>query len=698
MAYSGGVFYVDLVSGSDTARTALTSCTASNPSGSITRINKTSHGLTTGAVVDLTLFSTWLNDAWKITVVDANNFDLDGAVWQATADTSGTATPRGGSSWSDAWLTITSGPTAARIQPGDEIRVSGTPKVGTGVNATFTSGSATVTLASALTKNIQKADTTGDWTASANITKSTNSTRKIGSVAMVMTPASGFTTGKVCYALVAGGGTQDFSAYEKISLWFRPTTNTIIAASTYKICLCSDTTGDTIVNELNIPATIANNGFHCFTLDYGAALGSSIQSVAIYANSDPGTTPFSFNNIVACNDFTHSTLFGWEDDCFYNVQSIDGTTVKIDSLNTATGGQGWYGTTGTAEMFIVSPTLFSTASSANTVSEAGFLYSTIKFIGGYDTGLGTITGRTYLAATATISGVGFASSGFTELKNFVIARFSTPITSAIHIKAENVVIASGNSVSFSAELSPIFKDCKFLNTGTPTAGYATFENCDFFNAAGASFTATSACYMLNCRFANSSSAYSIAGGSSKSLSVNTYFGPHMVLRNCVLADSTEVSITGSSPGYITSLNTDQTAGNNWVFCSAGTFNWQTSTKHDSEPGAWRAIPLAASATEAQPIRMKVGEFAVSASSAATFTAWVKKDHATQLGCKIKIDREAYNLPGITETTDTKADDTNWEQLSISFTPTEAGIVQIFFEAWYVSGVSNAYIGTVTCTQ
>jgi len=81
MAYTNAIFYINLVSGSDTARTALTSCTASNPSGSVTRINKTGHGLVTGAVVDLTLFTAWLNDAWKITVVDANNFDLDGAVW-----------------------------------------------------------------------------------------------------------------------------------------------------------------------------------------------------------------------------------------------------------------------------------------------------------------------------------------------------------------------------------------------------------------------------------------------------------------------------------------------------------------------------------------------------------------------------------------------------------------------------------------
>jgi len=129
MSYTSATFYVDDGSvsgtpGDDSARAPLSPCTASNPSGTVTRINYVGHGLTTGAVVDLTDFDSWLNEAWKITVFDADNFDLDGAVWQATVDNTGTAAPRGGSSWSDAWETISSGATASRIQPGDTIKIA----------------------------------------------------------------------------------------------------------------------------------------------------------------------------------------------------------------------------------------------------------------------------------------------------------------------------------------------------------------------------------------------------------------------------------------------------------------------------------------------------------------------------------------------------------------------------------------------
>lgn len=697
MAYTNGIFYIDLVSGSDTARTALTSCTASNPSGSVTRINKTGHGLVTGAVVDLTLFTAWLNDAWKITVVDADNFDLDGAVWQATADASGTVTPRGGSSWSDAWLTTTSGATAARIQPGDAIRYNKQSVQSAGVNATFTSGSKNITLSSALTKTIE--DGVSGWTPSANITGSTNATRKIGSSATVMTPAAAFTTGKVCYKAIAGGGTQDFSGYTKISFWFRPNTAAIIAANTYKICLCSDTTGDTIVNELNIPATISSNAFHIMVLDYGAALGSSIQSVAIYANSDPGTTAFSFSNIVAANDVTHQTLIGWQDDCYYNVQAFSGTTVTIDSLNNAVGGQGWYGTTGTAGLYYCNPVASYLATTVNVVNDSGSVAGGyITFSGGWDTGTNTRNGMTYFASNVHSSGVAFSGATFVKMENFVIARFSSciSIASAQKFIAENIVFASSASaISSSANLAQLFYMCKFLNGSVILNAGNRILSCYFLNGTGRGLTIAGPTNIANSVFGNNANASLYVSNTTASLYEE--YGHHSVIRDTLFADSTEVEFSNSY-GYAWSLNHDQTLGNNWGFTNGATINWQTSTVHDTEPGAWRVVHSSSNKGVLYPVRFKIGEFAVTEDTAVTFTAWVKKDHATNVACRIVCEGPTYSLPGITYTSDTKADDTSWEQLSITFTPTESGIVPIYFESWYVAGNSNTYIGSVTCTQ
>lgn len=697
MAYTSGIFYINPVSGSDTARTALTSCTASNPSGSVTRINKTGHGLVTGAVVDLTLFSAWLNDAWKITVVDANNFDLDGAVWQTTADASGTVTPRGGSSWSDAWQTVGSGATAARIQPGDQIRFAKNAVTSAGVDATFTSGSKTVTLSAALNKTVEHA--VSGWTASTNITGSTNASRKYGATATVMTPAAGFTTGKVCYKAIDGGGTQDFSGYTKISLWFRPTTNTVISASTYKLCLCSDTTGDTIVNEINIPATQGTTNWHIFVLNYGAALSSSVQSVAIYANSDPGTTAFSFNNIVACNNFTHESLFGWQNDCYHNVQAIDGTTITIDAQNTAVGGRGWYGTNGTAGFYYANPYSSYNTGTINSFNEGttvGLLGRT-EYTGGWDTGTNTRDGMTYFASNVVGSGIGFGSAIGIKITNFVVARTSTSLSmaSATQTIIENVVVSGAVSNSGASGVPVFFKNCKILNqTFSGYSGYI-FEGCEFFSSPNYGMTLNGTNKFVNCNFQNNGSGSVQMNNASLSPfdgNGGTYF------RNCLFGDSTEINITTNTYGMAWSYKHDQTASNHWGYLWGGTINWQTTTKQGSDPGAWRVVHTSSERSSVYPIRFPVGEFAVSASSAVTFTAWVKKDHATNVAAQIKVEGEVYTLEGITETTDVKASDTNWEQLSITFTPTESGIVTIWFESWYVAGNSNTYIGSVTCTQ
>jgi len=694
MAYSGGVFYVDLVSGSDTARTALTSCTASNPSGSVTRINKTGHGLTTGAVVDLTLFTAWLNDAWKITVVDADNFDLDGAVWQATVDTSGTATPRGGSSWSDAWLTTNSGATAARIQPGDTIRYPENAPVGTGVNATFTSGSKTVTLASALTKTVTNAST--GWTASTNITLSTTTVRKIGSTALLVTPAAGFTTGKVCY--IGLGSAQDFSAYQKISLWFRPNSNTVISASTYKLCLCSDTTGDTIVNEVNIPATLNVSNYHSFVVDYGAALGSSIQSVAIYANSDPGTTAFSVSNIIAANNFTHSSIFGWGNDCFYVVQAIDGTTVTIDAANTAVGGRGWYGTNGTAELFLAAPYVYFSTTSGNVVQDSGSLSGgPITFSGGWNTGSNTRTGLTYILSGVSGSGSVFSSSNVNVvIENFVLAGASSgfSLTSSTNSIVSNCIISGcAQSHTMGGASRQIMRYCKCLcvaNGSNAQAG-AYYINCDFYSSGGFGLSLFQAT-LINCRFANNASG-SLAISSAVFNEIAGAF-----LKDCLFLDSSEITDSANTKGIVWSKNHDQVSGDDWGFARGATINKQTSVVHGTEPVAWKVSHTNSEANAINPIAFKIGEFAVSASSAVTFTAWVKKDHATNVGCGIYVEDELYNISGVVADDATAADNTNWQQLTITFTPDVDGIVPIYFKSWYIAGNSNTYLGTISCTQ
>lgn len=694
MAYTSGIFHIDLVSGSDAARTALTSCTASNPSGSITRINKTAHGLTTGAVVDLTLFTAWLNSAWKITVVDADNFDLDDATWQTTADTSGTVTPRGGSSWTDAWLTFNSGATAARIQPGDEIRISKTADaVSLGQTATWTDASQTVTLTTAVTKKIE--DAISGWTAATNITAATSTVRKLGATAVQLTPAAGFTTGKMAYAAIAGGGTQDFSGYTKICLWFMPSTAVAFNASDLSIKLCSDATGDTAVNTLNFPATLASANYNCLVLDNGGALSSSVQSVAIYANVDPGTTVIRINNIFAANDLTLKTLIGKSGDVNYNIQSIDDTTIKIDNNNTASTGRGYSGTTESVTTYYRVPFDSTTTGSWATINEAGNTTGGfMHFAGGWDTSANTRNGQTVIASTLVGVSSVLSTQPYNRFSYFSFARFNT-FAVQTWLTFENCVFcgggAGGGVFSSTSSIIATFDTCKFLNgsSGMTAGGLVNFINCEYRNQSVLNLYPGNKYY--NLITANNTSGINLGEGD--------YYGTGTpLLRNCTINESTEIVYNSNRYGFIWSFDHDNTSGNHWGFTTGATINWQTTTKQGSDPGAWQFTITGSTRTTLMPIPLKIAEIAVNASSLVTVKAWVKKDHATDVGAKLYVQDALYNLDGVSATSDTKADDTSWEELTITFTPTQKGALPIFVDAWYVAGASNVYVGSVTVTQ
>lgn len=696
MAYTSGIFHIDLVNGSDAARTALTSCTASNPSGSITRINKTAHGLVTGAVVDLTLFTSWLNSAWKITVVDADNFDLDTAVWEATADTSGTVTPRGGMNWADAWLTITNGATTARVQPGDEFRISKTPdQVSLGQNATWTDGSQTVTLTTAVTKKIE--DAISGWTASANITASTNASRKLGATALVLTPAGAFTTGKVAYATIAGGGTQDFSAYRYINFWMRPTVANGVA-NTYRIYLCSDATGDTGVNIVNIPSIVASTNWQLISIDTGGALGSNIQSVAIYAFNDPGTTPISINNIFASNgDLSLKTLIGKTGDVLYNIQSIDGTTIKIDSNNTAATGRGYSGATSTETLYYRVPLDFSAASGNwQAIQEAGNnLNQKNHYSFGWDTASNIRNGDTLVGSTVVGVGVPISTFTFIKISNVTFARMSS--ASVTHLnEIENVnFVGGGPSFSSTGLRNVTLINCKNYNlSSTPTlSGSVLFVNCNFYSNASVGLSTGSASKLVNCSFANNgSSSISFAGPTSD------YSTGSVLLKNCLLGDASEISINSSDYSSLWSIDHDQTPGNKIGLSAGVVIQWQTAVKQGSDPGAWLIEVSQNYRNTYNPAILKIAEVAVSASSLVTVQAWVKKDHATNVAAKLLVEDELYSLDGIVADSATKASDTSWEELEITFTPSVSGVVPIFVHAWYVAGSSNIYVGSITVTQ
>lgn len=291
------------------------------------------------------------------------------------ADYEGGNDASAGTSYATRWKTMTLGATAAHIAAGDVIRVMASPApVDTGITATFTSGSRSITLTSGVTKNIDMCESA--WTPSVNVTQTNPASRKEGTFSQRFTIATAFTTGKVAFKAL--GSIVDFSAYQQVSFWVRiagATTAVTFPSTMFSLRLCSDTIGAVTVNTIPVKIITVNGdeGFSTLgywvpvTIDNGVALGNSIQSVAIYADSDPSATQnvtFDIDCIFASkapaspDAITLQSLIGKNTagETFIGIASINGTTLVLnggpltETLSNYTS-QGYTGSSGTVELW-----------------------------------------------------------------------------------------------------------------------------------------------------------------------------------------------------------------------------------------------------------------------------------------------------------------------------------------------------------
>lgn len=316
---------------------------------------------------------------------------------------------------------------------GDVLRVmQSSDPVSCGQNITLTNQSITTALASAVTQSLYL---DGAWTASANVTASTDATnKKEGSNAASLAVAAAFTTGKIGYYAT---GTLDLSGYQQISFWIR--SSAALAASVLRVDLCSDVAGATPVNSFTIDQALVANIYACFTYDNGSALGSSIKSIAITALSDPATPTILIDNVIAClapsNSLclTLNSLIGTNlDDRWLPIKSIVGTALIIDNnVNSFAGlGRGFWGVSGTYALYKRECINLTTATAATTVLQnyagaAGTSGNVVTISGGWNTtDMSTQIGETWVDAR---NGAGnlfgaFTNRAFITTEKFFLVR------------------------------------------------------------------------------------------------------------------------------------------------------------------------------------------------------------------------------------------------------------------------------------
>jgi hypothetical protein len=289
--------------------------------------------------------------------------------------------------------------------------------------------------------------------------------------------------------------------------------------------------------------------------------------------------------------------------------------------------------------------------------------------------------------TSSNQGINTSFLGYATITSNSINYFNTT-----GLTTTNNIIGTINNLTFVPEPN----GGSFIISGNLSAGssvlpqniYTTFNNVTV-NAPTTTYSqgTTNTVYLIygcsNFKFVNSSfgaTNVSYSSGNGLADQGGAYF------YNCTGVPATITSVTNNVAPYIlNSANYSQdegnTVGNNKIYFSGGLATSQTAVRNTPSGYAWSLAPTSTSTvTSAFPLKLKIASVAANGSSALTISAYMRRTNTgltMQLVCPAN---QPYGPTSDTVASMTAAADT-WEQVSISFTPTQNGVYDIYAYAF-----------------
>lgn len=465
------------------------------------------------------------------------------------------------------------------------------------------------------------------------------------------------------------------------------------------------------------------------------------------------TNGLNLQSLISKNSLEQGGNEAW-----YGIQSINSATILLDNDTSkkSNSGKGYFGTTETVATYkretIKTALAAISSTQVQAIQASGTSGSNIQFQGGYNTSTNEQDGETFfdglngygygLYATAktfiTINRLNFSryyaapylvsASNFWSFGSIFISNcYDSFIISNCHNSTiETISSVNGSSlISFAScfgwtigaitncnngdtqglkiDVSANFKISSILsvsnntNYGIQISDRANkniinlVKKCDSNGIYGVYF---------NGSFNNK--IFSISTSANATSSIYSQMSDNNFVKNATISEETKITFSTSfiyaNPKiFLGSIGGD--TDDNQIFSTKSespAIRSQTATRHTASGTAWKFAPQSGR-NLGYKLDLSIAKIAVVASKLVTVKAWMKKDHASNIGCDIVC--EGGQIAGVAaDVSATKADDTDWEELTITFTPTEAGVVEILARAWYVAGNSYAYVDDLTITQ
>lgn len=535
----------------------------------------------------------------------------------------------------------------------------------------------------------------------------------------------------------------DLSGYTRISFWLY--TGAATAATSYKICLCSDQNGQTIVNEFALPAYVSYNTWFPVVLDNGAALGSSIKSIALYTNTTTvSASTMHFDNFTAVKSadqvdaITHNSMLSIRDakNFWYNVNYFTdegfiafdhGTNNQTDIAHQHGEASGTYPLWRREPILTDLPTGITSVAPGINLLLSGSPQLTTTWEGGWDPVSNTRNGETWFDGRRL--GVVFSTTNirYTSYTGFAFSRYyrmfamnnsSGSYFDIIHQSCisqspdfsvtnnatmyQRVVINSGSGVYAGGTTNTTYKyDYSWMNSGSSYSGYQNTI------IVGSALLNPVAVFSIGAGYENNL-VFGDMRFTGTSISVNPITTTTTTGDNYwkfTDANTLGGAITGvidNATNLLTpaaTTNSRQVLTNytfttpqviNMINTDGGNFIYGDGYGQNNGMG-WRAKILNNTRFINYPLDVRVARIALKANQ--TTTVKLKVRNGTNTG-QPAFGIRGGQIAGIDQDIIVQAnaaDVTNWQDVVLTLTPTASGVVELTYFYWLTSGaVATSY--------
>ena len=528
-----------------------------------------------------------------------------------------------------------------------------------------------------------------NWTQSTDVITSIRTdlyNQSYGALSVIL--GSNFTTGKIAYKTLSSQ--LDLSSYQKISFFYHVSANH--AANIFKLCLCSDQSGNTIIDTFILPAaTDMSATIHLFplTIDAGVSLGSNINSIALYAISDPGTPTLILDNIIACksgNSLSLNSLVSknTQSDQWCKILSIIDNTVYISN---------YYGSNETTDTY-QRQTYYTETTTDNYIQASGANGNLINYQAGYNKSTDEIDGETFYLGRTNSIGLHTNSKSNIRLRNLSFLNFGTGLyvsnSMNCDIEINNLAYnktnyADQNSLYLNASHNNKIS-IKNLFYLSPNINIIDSSN-NLINIKNTNLSITHSGY--------NNKIYASKYSESNIRQSNTFSNTKIYFQDFEIESQPENTLSSSTDNSkILSTRLYRDDSQNIITKYSGETTSQTSIRNTNSGFAWK-LYLSNNTDALTPLKLSVLKLAVQANKLVTISCYFYANSPLITGA---LCCERWQLNGIDDDAIAYTTQLNtWEQLQITFTPTQDGVVEIKAYA-FGSATYSVYVDDVNFTQ